>query len=246
MKITFISDTHTDFNKLDNHPYLQDDCDILIHCGDLVEDFKKEGKDHNFLEFLTWFKALPAKNKVFIAGNHDFQLERNLTKYSKLLEELRNDHQVYYLQDSFVIINDLKIYGTPIQPDYHSYAFNVESEQERYRLYSKAPDDTNILVTHTPPFGILDLIDVVSYHPYTNEKKEETINAGCKPLMKLIEDKFIHKKDSNLLFNCFGHIHACGESVYIHPTNGTKFVNCALATERAPYRIIKNPIQLEI
>jgi Icc-related predicted phosphoesterase len=245
MEITFISDTHEDFMKLDNHPLLQEDCDIVIHCGDTVEDFRKVGKKKEFLEFLEWFSNLPAKHKVFIAGNHDFQLERDIVELRSILEYKREMNNVHYLENSSVVINGLKIYGTPIQPDFHSYAFNVNSEKEREQIFNMIPDDTNILVTHTPPFDVLDELEVVEYHPYTNARTEKMVKTGCVALKNVVDRKFAYRKDSPLLFHVFGHIHVHGGKVEKMNEQGY-YVNAALACERSPYRIIGQPVRMTI
>jgi len=102
MKIISISDTHQQHSKL-----TIPECDILIHCG----DYSNHGTEMDFHQFVGWFSNLDqARNKIFIAGNHDFQIQKN--------QSLRNQipNGVIYLQDNDVTINGIKIYGTPWTP----------------------------------------------------------------------------------------------------------------------------------
>lgn len=141
MKIVALSDTH-----MGHRDVKLPDGDILIHAGDATF----LGTKQEIREFNAWLGDLPFKHKIFVAGNHDrmFQVERTLAQ-----EMLTN---AIYLQDSMVEIEGLKIYGSPWQPAYNNWAFNVWTDEELARIWANIPPATDILVTHCPPAGILD------------------------------------------------------------------------------------------
>ena len=133
LKILHLSDTHG------VHSLLRDlsEADILVHSG----DFTMSGSEAETLDFLEWVCDLPYRHKVLVAGNHDACL------YGATLDGL--DDNVHYLCDSGVEIEGLKFWGVPMFME-----DCVSGHQEQ--LYAAIPDDTDVLVTHTPPYGILD------------------------------------------------------------------------------------------
>jgi len=180
MLICILSDTHT-FHAQVKIPQ----CDLLIHAG----DFSNFGTKRQIEKFLVWFSALPASNKVLVAGNHDKELDEKLASVEEVsfLKEKIASLGVIYLENQEVVINDLKIYGTPVQPYFQNWAFNYADDSERFEYYSKIPSDVDILVTHSPPYGVLDL-------NYRNE------HCGC-PVLKEKVDEI------SPLIHVFGHIH---------------------------------------
>ncbi len=141
-RIVCLSDTHNCTNEID-----VPDGDILIHSGDAtitgtVEEVKL---------FNDWFAGQPHKNKIFIAGNHDWLFERDNMLARSLL-----DRSVVYLQDSSVVIEGLKIYGSPWQPRFYDWAFNLMRGAEIAEKWRLIPNDVEVLITHGPPHGILD------------------------------------------------------------------------------------------
>src|SRR5271157_2083754 len=99
MRIVFISDTH-DLHERMLTPV--PDGDILIHAGDATG----MGRMHEIAAFGAWFRHLPHKHKVFVAGNHDWLFEKNRTLALSLLNQgilgQSNTPEVTYLQDSAV------------------------------------------------------------------------------------------------------------------------------------------------
>ena len=126
MKILHISDTHGLHLRLAPLP----NADVIVHSG----DFTNYGTDEEILDFLNWFIALPYKHKIFVCGNHDF----NLFDADNIEDLPRN---VHFLQDRAVIINGIKFYGAG------------------YMHYGRIPGNTHVLITHEPPLGILDRED---------------------------------------------------------------------------------------
>ncbi len=228
MIITFISDTHTKHRQINND---LPGGDMLIHAGDIMNS----GYDENDVyEFLEWFENQSDKynSVVFIAGNHDRYFENHPQKIKEILSEYPN---VTYLQDTpLLYVNeeatqDCKIYGSPWQPEFYDWAFNLPRQGEDLReKWFWIPKDTDILVTHGPPFGHCDEA------PYGG-------HVGCELLRERV-DEFPPK------IHVFGHIHAgYGYKFY----NGTHFFNASVLGERynydnKPMTVDWNPITNEL
>ena len=217
MRITFISDTHT------KHGQLQlPGGDLLIHAGDSMNSghYVEELKP-----FLSWFENQNYDECVFIAGNHD----RIFETHPESTVELVNEYDVEYLEDrettyTNFIDREVKIYGSPWQPEFYNWAFNLpRSGKELERVWSDIPDDVDILVTHGPPQDHLD----VSGPPWN------TPHLGCE-LLRVRVDKIKPK------IHVFGHIH--GSAGYkFH--DGTHFINASVLNES--YAAVNEPITVE-
>ena len=174
LKIVAISDTHGQHRSLKLTKG-----DIIIHSGDV----SKSGRPEEIQDFLDWFSKLKFAHKIFIAGNHDFLFENEHTDVlSKMIPE-----GVTYLNDSGVEIVGIKIWGSPVTPWFNDWAFNRDRGSEIKKHWDLIPNDTDILVTHGPPFGILD----------------ETVygkRTGCEELLVRVSQ--VKPK-----YHIFGHIH---------------------------------------
>ena len=205
MRITFISDTHTKHRQLE-----LPGGDLLIHAGDLMNSGYSQ---YEIKDFCTWFEAQNYDNCVFIAGNHDRLFEDE----PELVKEIVNEYGVDYLQDSGLVIGEewetqVKIYGSPWQPEFYNWAFNLpRCGDELKKKWDAIPSDTGILITHGPPQGHLD----ISGPPY-NEP-----NLGCELLRVKVDEQppKIH---------VFGHIHGSWGYKF---HNGTHFINAAVLGE---------------
>lgn len=214
MRIVCLSDTHNCTNEIE-----VPDGDILIHSGDAtitgtVEEVKR---------FSAWFSSLPHRHKVFVAGNHDWLFERNNELGRTLLSS-----KINYLQDSFVEIDGLKIYGSPWQPRFFDWAFNLNRGYELAEKWKLIPSDTDILITHGPPNGILDLVP----------RRGWDENTGCEELRNRVEEI---SGLGRLKLHVFGHIH-CGYGV--HEEFGVKFVNASTCNEQ--YQPTQLPIVVDL
>lgn len=179
LKIVAISDTH---NK---HKYLDlPEGDILIHAG----DFTSMGSEAEVAAFGEWLQDLPYKYIIITYGNHDWLGQRNPDLAEKLLGK------AIILHDRGVEIEGIKFYGSAWQPEFCNWAFNVPRGAASAANWAKIPEDTDVLITHGPPFGTLDLI-------HTGGLRME--NVGCEALADRI------KALSKLKFHVFGHIHEC-------------------------------------
>lgn len=215
MKIVCLSDTHNCNEQID-----VPDGDILIHSGDATI----RGTQIEVEDFLTWFSSLPHKYKIFVAGNHDWLYETN-NRFARLLT---SNFGIKYLQDSSINIEGLKIYGSPWQPRFYDWAFNLNRGNELAEKWQLIPADTDILITHGPPNGILDEVP----------RGEDWIeNTGCEELIKKVEEL----SKNNLKLHIFGHIH-CGYGQA--ERFGVKFINASNCDES--YQPNNPPIVFEI
>ena len=194
---------YLNFN-LKNHELDIPDADMIIHTGDSTGT----GTTKQIREFCEWYGSLPHKHKILIAGNHDWGFEQNRDKHQKIAEE----NGIIYLQDSGTEIDGIKIWGSPQTPEFCNWAFNCwRTEQmrdldSRYEYIGKfwdmIPEDTDILLTHGPPYDIMDKCP----RP-----------VGCEILRK----KVLEIKPQ---FHIFGHIH---EGKGTLKMNETMFINAS-------------------
>jgi len=211
-KIVIISDTHG------KHEYLTSkgmgntlgEGDILIHCGDV----SNVGKTHEIKDFLDWFSNTPFTHKIFIAGNHDFGFEHVDYIAPDYIEK-----GVHYLFDNSVEIDGIKFYGSPWQPEFYNWAFNLKRGEQLAKVWAKIPTDTDVLITHGPAYRMLD-------HTISGQM------VGC-------EDLFNRILEVRPKIHCCGHIHwAYGQKSF----NGTEFINAAVLNER--YEHENKPVKL--
>jgi Icc-related predicted phosphoesterase len=168
--------------------------------------------------FLEWFDGIKGyEHKIFIAGNHDFGFQDNPNLCAKLLQDYPT---VTYLEDNSVIIDGIKIYGSPWQPRFYNWAFNVDRGWDIAQKWEKIPMDTDILITHGPLHGILD-------STYAGQR------VGCEDLYKKVME--IKPK-----------VHACGHIHYdygMKEMDGMTFINaCSLGED---YMYQNGPITLD-
>lgn len=144
VKIVALSDTH---NKHKQIPI--PDGDILIVAGDMTG----LGNFDEYINIGIWLRKMREKFKyrIMIAGNHDFSLEFN----SQMVLATHFDNDVIYLQDKGVTIEGIKFYGTPWMPHFYDWSF-MRTEHELKKYYDAIDDDTEVLITHCPPYSILD------------------------------------------------------------------------------------------
>jgi predicted phosphohydrolase len=190
LRLVLLGDTHQLHREVD-----VPDGDILIHAG----DFTMLSKNMSAIgDFNTWLGELPHRYKIIVPGNHEYFLEAVPSKRSMLTNGL-------LLLNEGTEIEGLRIWGSPVTPLYGG-AFGLSSAEDRRRLYARIPEDTDILVTHGPPFGILDSV------PHSD------VHSGCRELLHAVV-----RVRPKLHF--FGHVH--GAHGIFH-TNQTTFVNAAL------------------
>lgn len=211
MRVVAISDTHMYHERI-----TLPEGDLLVHAGDST----RRGELDDLEAFLTWLRDQPHRHKVLIAGNHDFcfETEKKRKKARALVEKMGN---IIYLQDREVTVEGYKVWGSPWQPWFYNWAFNLSRGPSLAKKWALIPADTDILVTHGPPKGILDRTD----------RGEQ---VGCEELRARVE--VIQPK-----LHIFGHIH---EGYGQEGDGHTIFVNAASCDER--YRPINSPIVVDL
>lgn len=208
MIIDCVSDIHGYFPKLEGG-------DLLLIAGDLTA----RDEPHEFEGFKEWLKKQKYTKKVLIAGNHDNFLA-HIAKPAEYFEE------AVYLCDSGTEFEGLKIWGTPWTKNFHGQnplckAFGYDLSTQMLEKFDLIPEDIDILITHSPPQGILD--------------KTWRSRVGCPHL----RDKVL--KMPKLRLHLFGHIH---EGYGVQEGNaGMKFVNASFVNEsyepiHAPVRVV--------
>lgn len=216
MKLVILSDTHNRHRGLS-----VPDGDVLIHCG----DFSMLGQSAEVIDFLNWLRSQPHKHKIFIAGNHDRLFEKNpalAMSYTNLLNG--GDGTVHYLQDSGIQIDGISFWGVPWTPKFGGWSFMLPRQSAEMRdVCGKIPNDLDVLITHGPPFGILDL------SPYGNE------HAGC---LDLFEASSLRVKPK---VHCFGHIH---DGYGVTSDGDTSYINAAICDEE--YNPVNLPVVVDV
>jgi predicted phosphohydrolase len=197
MRLVLLSDTHGLHGLIPAIP----DGDVLIHAGDVAG----RGSLMEVAEFFQWYAALPHAHKIVIAGNHDWGFERQ-----PILAEELVPPGTHYLRDSGVTLDGVRLWGSPWQPWFMNFAFNLLRGPEIAAKWALIPDDTNVLITHGPPRGILDLTR--GYPPE---------HVGC-------EDLFVRVQQlPSLKAHIFGHVHeAYGAELH----GGVWYVNASICT----------------
>ncbi len=186
MKIVFISDTHAQHRKAK-----LPEGDLLLHGGDVTN-----GRESQMDDFLRWLADQPHKYKVFIGGNMDGMLEKEAAQYRASLPP-----NTFYLENEGIEIEGLFIWGSPMIPRFVG-AFNCDRGAELRAYWEKIPDNVDILLTHTPPGGILDRTSMGK-------------SVGCRELRRRVDE--LQPK-----LHLFGHVH---ESYGQQSDERTTFVN---------------------
>lgn len=182
MTILHISDTHT-YHDLLNIP---SGIDMIIHSGDCSNPRDPYNNESEVREFIDWYKEIKVKHKIYVAGNHDTSIERGLVTKKDF-----EDAGIIYLENESVVIEGIKIFGSPHTPNFGNWAF-MKERTKLERFWRLAIDeDVNIVVTHGPPKGILD-------KSYDRENNMEA--CGDKSLLNRI-------LEVQPTYSLFGHIH---------------------------------------
>lgn len=207
LKIVCIGDTHG------YHRYLTiPDGDILIHAG----DFMANGRSTKAIEdFNGWLGGLPHRHRIVIAGNHDLLFQSDPKAARAALTNAT------YLENFGVTVEGFRFWGCPVTPVLGHMAFAVERGAASRKYWDRVPDDTDVLITHGPPFRVLDKNDIAGEH------------LGCQELTRAI----LRVKPR---LHIFGHVHG-GYGQESGP-GGTHMVNCALLNGKT----LNPPIVVEL
>lgn len=199
LKIVCISDTH---NKLGNVDIPEGD--VLVIAGDITGR-GSIAELHMFLSDLNK-KGRLWKDIVLVAGNHDFCFED-----SRLAKTIVSDAGILYLEDQDAVVQGVKFYGSPWQPRFFDWAFNADRGAPLARIWAKIPDDTQVLITHGPPHGVLDIVP------------SGGASVGCEALQNRLNQL------ASLKLHVFGHIHHSYGTLL---RAGVTFVNASICTEQ--------------
>ena len=232
IRFVCISDTHGKHNRMPNLP----NGDVLIHSGDFSM-FSHKDELESFNNYLGSLKNT-FKHIVVIAGNHELSFDERKWNKSSLVLSIAKTYYLgspfasmlspeeskkiltncVYLQDDYVIIDGIKIYGSPWQPPHFDLAFCSTRGNEIMEKWNNIPSDTDILITHGPPLGIGD-------------KLKSNYHVGCADLLVTVQDRVKPK------FHIFGHIH---ESHGVWSDGTTTFVNATICDSK--YMPVQSPI----
>jgi len=217
VEIGHFSDTHNHHESVKLKP-----CDVLCFSG----DFSGRGSEADTESFLKWFTIQDADKRILVAGNHDlcfdwkFDTETHANKWLlAMLQDYGANNKFIYLQNRSLTTHGLNFWGSAITPDFfpQHWAFNAPRGNEIAEVWSKIPDNTDVIITHGPPRYIGDFIS--SQHK----------NVGCEDLMKRI-------KEISPKAVLFGHIHDGAGRV---EKDGTIYLNSAICDEE--YRPVNDP-----
>ncbi len=204
LKIDCISDTH----GLHENISLPGG-DLLIHAGDCCSD----GQLDDSLEFLDWLKAQNYSHRLLVPGNHDSIFEL----IPEQMKEECKKRQIILLNDSGCIIEGMKIWGSPVLSLFSETAFHREKGEDIQKHWNLIPKDTEVLITHCPPYGILDVL---------NDK-----HFGCEDLYETIQQ-------TRVKLHVFGHIHAASG---VLKREGRLYINASAFT-----RVLKLNQQFQV
>jgi Icc-related predicted phosphoesterase len=177
MRLVLMSDTHGLHASIPEMP----PGDVLVHAGDI----SLRGSLPEIADFLAWFEAQPHRWKLLVAGNHDFAFERQAELTERMVPS-----NVVYLRDSGIVIEGVRFWGSPWQPWFYDWAFNLLRGPEIAAKWALIPEDVQVLITHGPPHGILDAVE-----------RPRGKHAGCEALRDRIGAL------PALRLHAFGHIH---------------------------------------
>ena len=234
LTLVCISDTHM------RHKYFDDtfpNGDVLVHTGD-ASNF---GSFDELKEFALWFAQQPHKYKIFVPGNHDMLFDEKFydvyykewtigKKESSLkIKQLMAKLGIIVLIDESIVIENIKFYGTPWTIIEHPWqtAFQLPADK-MVTKWEHIEEDTDILLTHSPPYGILDKCLFGGS------------NTGCKELMRVVKEKI------KPAVHVYGHEHGePGIQQHIYQSGQcTYFGNAASVSEY--YITRRNPLVFSI
>lgn len=215
-KIVCISDTHSFHGEV-----VLPDGDVLIHAGDITH----QGEVYILNKFLKWFDSQPHKYKIFIAGNHDWCFDKRHYLYADTETIIKKyEGKIKFLHHESYVIPEygIKFFGSPYTPFFCNWAFNVH-RGFLCHYWDQIDDDTNVLITHGPCYGILD----------ANNANELCGDA-----------ELLHRvKQLKLLqYHIFGHIHTNGP-IQKKKIDNVTFVNASVLNEN--YELKNKPVVIQ-
>ncbi|MFB6346656.1 MAG: metallophosphatase domain-containing protein [bacterium] len=208
-RIVAISDTHGQHGLLDIP-----DGDLLVHAG----DFAARGRIQDINPFNDWLDSLPHEEIIFVPGNHDFCFEARAQQETAINRLQAAD----VLIDQVTTVDGLKIWGSPWQPEFFDWAFNLPRGKPLREKWDLIPEDVDVLITHGPPFKIGDTV----------QPKNESV--GCEDLRDRVREVVPE-------VHVFGHIH---EGYGTYQKWDVTFVNASICDGN--YSPINEPIVIDV
>lgn len=210
MKLVCISDTHSMHRRIPEIP----DGDVLVHAGDSLG----QGTLENIEELNDWLGTLPHRHKIVIAGNHDWAFQETPDQARQALTN------AIYLENSGVQGDPQNRMPSISTPTFMDWAFMLERGEPLYENWQGIPDNTDVLITHGPPHGIGDEVNLGF----------KCQNVGCVDLLHRIQQL-------SLKAHIFGHIH---EGYGEYWRGSTRLINASTCTAR--YEPNNEPVVVEI
>lgn len=224
MKILALSDTHGTHSDLtfDIYEILKEDPSIqtIVHAGD-GGTYKDPIRNVDSLNScLEWLSTFPVKNKIYVPGNHDTSLEAGLISP-------KNYKEITFLLHDSIRLEGRRIFGSPYTPEFHDWAYNVPRDKIG-RYWEIVPNDVDILITHGPPMGVLDVSRGGSYGDLALYNE---VISRIKPKVHI----FGHFHDEP------GHIN---NGIRILNNCSTKFINASIVN--LSHSPVNSPIVVEV
>jgi len=227
VRFVCLSDTHGQHRELSSR---LPPGDVLLHGG----DFSNDGSLEEVMDFAAWLRSLPYRHKVLIAGNHELTFDRTYegdrvkgdsatSVRSAFLKSFDSERDgIFYLEDEELVICGIRIYGSPWQPEFMHWAFNLPRGiiKEKWKAI---PENVDVLLVHGPPLGRGDAL------------LPSLKRRGCMDLLFEVQERIRPQ------FCVFGHIHE-GAGVTFDGT--THFVNASSMNEH--YQCIHAPLVFDI
>ncbi len=208
LRIVAISDTHLRHGAL-----ALPDGDVLVHGGDMTG----RGLLPEIHQVADWLADLPHRHKVVVAGNHDWAFQREPDAARRLMAEAG----VHYLEDSGVTLDGVHFWGSPWQPEFMAWAFNLPRGAPLAERWALIPADTDVLITHGPPRG-------------HGDRCWDGRHEGCDDLLEAV-------RRVQPQLHVFGHIHEGYGTTTLGPTT---LANAASLDVR--YRPVNPPLVFDV
>jgi len=205
--LVIVSDTHARHEELGRLSG-----DVLIHCGDGCDGFRRDPGDLERLD--AWFGCQRFERILCIGGNHDFPIEERVARRARVFRNAT------YLHDESHEFRGVRFYGSPWTPELFGWAFHLDPVGLRSK-WNLIPQDTDVLITHTAPRGILD-------------QNSSGRHCGCRELAARV-------KELRPRLHCFGHNHASAGTTQLA---GTVYVNASVVDRR--YQIARGPFEVDL
>jgi hypothetical protein len=183
VRIVAVADTH-----LFHRDLAVPDGDVFVHAGDMC----RIGDLVELRAAADWINSLPHRNKVIVAGNHDWAFAREPGAARAMFPG------AHYLEDSEVTLDGVRFYGSPWQPEFMGWAFNLPRGRDLALMWAKIPHGIDVLVTHGPPEGFGDRTKGIRASSTAPPSR-----AGCADLRQRVAE--VQPR-----LHLFGHIHQDG------------------------------------